>query len=357
MNATKAIFALATVFGILFSGDAHSSPATKPQPANGTTDEDVYIDWERPGMKLFLRHIAPAKQVGSKEGRVVLITHGTLVPSSGNAAFEVGGKSWMTDFAENGFDVWALDFAGFGKSSRYPEMDQPANANPPLGRADEASRQIGMAIRHIMKRQQVSKVSLIGDSGGTLVAGLYATREPELIDRLILYGPVGRKPNSYGGNSIDAYTYATPEPLVEQFAGSVPAGESPVFDKDYFAKAWSPLFLDSDPTSRSRNPPSVKVPSGRMADAADIGAGKFPYDPSKIQAPTLVIIGEWDEVTPDEGAREIFDNLKSAPLKRYAIIGRATHTVQFEEARFQLYQVMRTFLGANDSPPHRAKGK
>ena len=94
-------------------------------------EEHVYIDWERPGMKLFLRHMAPVKQVGSKEGRVVLITHGTGVPSSGNAAFVLGGRSWMSDFAENGFDVWALDFAGFGKSSRYPEMDAPANANPP----------------------------------------------------------------------------------------------------------------------------------------------------------------------------------------------------------------------------------
>jgi len=312
-------------------------------------EEQVYIDWERPGMKLFLRHIAPVRQVRSKEGLVVLITHGTAVPSSGNAAFAVRGRSWMSDFAENGFDVWALDFAGFGKSSRYPEMDAPANANPPLGRAEECSRQIGLAIRYIMKRQRVKKVSLIGDSGGTLVAGLYATREPELIDRLVLYGPVGRKGNSYGGRTTEAYSLFTPEPLVEQFAGSVPGDEKPVFDKKYFTEVWSPLFLDNDPTSRERNPPSVKIPNGRIADAAEINAGKFPYDPSKIQAPTLVIIGEWDTVTPDEGARELFNSLKSARFKRYVIIGRATHTVQFEESRFQLYEEMRTFLAGGDS--------
>ena len=156
-----------------------------------------------------------------------------------------------------------------------------------------------------MKRQRVKKVSLIGDSGGTLVAGLYATREPELIDRLVLYGPVGRKGNSYGGRTTDAYSLFTPEPLVEQFAGSVPADERPVFDKKYFTEVWSPLFLDNDPTSRERNPPSVKIPSGRIADAAEINTGKFPYDPSKIQAPTLVIIGEWDTVTQTEGAREL----------------------------------------------------
>ena len=312
-------------------------------------EEHVYIDWERPGMKLFLRHMAPVKQVARKEGRVVLITHGTGVPSSGNAAFVLGGRSWMSDFAENGFDVWALDFAGFGKSSRYPEMDAPPNANPPLGRAEECSRQIGLAIRYIMKRQRVKKVSLIGDSGGTLVAGLYATREPELIDRLVLYGPVGRKGNSYSWNTTNAYILATPEPLVEQFAGSVPANEKPVFDKKYFTEVWSPLFLDNDSTSRQRNPPSVKIPSGRIADAAEINTGKFPYDPSKIQAPTLVIIGEWDTVTPDEGARELFNSLKSTSLKRYVIIGRATHTVQFEESRFQLYEEVRTFLAGADS--------
>ena len=343
---------------LISSGLFISSALTLIFVANLTTfsqrtlpeEEHLYIDWERPGMKLFLRHMSPVKPVGSKKGRVVLITHGTAVPSSGNAAFAVGGRSWMSDFAENGFDVWALDFAGFGKSSRYPEMDAPANTNPPLGRAEECSRQIGLAIRYIMKRQRVKKVSLIGDSGGTLVAGLYATRKPEVIDRLVLYGPVGRKGNSDGARPSDAYSLFTPEPLVEQFAGSVPADEKPVFDKKYFRDVWSPLFLDNDPTSRERNPPSVKIPNGRIADAAEINAGKFPYDPSKIQAPTLVIIGEWDTVTPDEGARELFDSLKSARLKRYVIIGRATHTVQFEESRFQLYEEVRTFLAGGDSP-------
>src|SRR4030095_9690520 len=96
-------------------------------------EEQVYINWERPGMKLFLRHMPPVKQVRNKEGRVVIILHGAVVPSAGNAAFVLGRRSWMSDLAESGFDVWALDFAGFGNSSRYPEMDAPATANPPLG--------------------------------------------------------------------------------------------------------------------------------------------------------------------------------------------------------------------------------
>ena len=244
-------------------------------------EEHVYIDWERPGMKLFLRHIAPAKQVRSKEGRVVIILHGAVVPSAGNAAFVLGGRSWMSDLAGNGFDVWALDFAGFGNSSRYPEMDAPAAANPPLGQAEECSRQVSLAVRYIKNRQRVKRVSIIGDSGGSLVAGVFATREPEVLDRLVLFGPIAPQlgkeetPNRTANGA--AHFLITPDELLQQFA-SVPAGEKPVFDRKYFEEVWSPLLLNSNPTSRERNPPSVKVPNGRLADLAEIAAGHFPYD-------------------------------------------------------------------------------
>jgi pimeloyl-ACP methyl ester carboxylesterase len=260
----------------------------------------------------------------------------------------------MSDLAESGFDVWALDFAGFGNSSRYPEMDAPATANPPLGRAEECSRQVSLAVRYIRNRQGVKRVSVIGDSGGSLVAGLYATREPEVLDRLVLFGPIApiesKASTSDRTATTTAYFLITPDELVQQFA-SVPAGEKPVFDRKYFEDVWSPLLLDSDPTSRERKPPSVKVPNGRLADLAEIAAGHFPYDPAKIQAPTLVILGEWDTVTPEAPAHNLFNSLKSARLKRFVVIGRATHTIQFEESRFQLYQEVRTFLAADDSSP------
>jgi pimeloyl-ACP methyl ester carboxylesterase len=37
-----------------------------------------------------------------------------------------------------GFDVWTLDFLGFGGSDRYPEMEADADAHAPLGLAADA---------------------------------------------------------------------------------------------------------------------------------------------------------------------------------------------------------------------------
>ena len=107
--------------------------------------------------------------------------------------------------------------------------------------------------------------------------------------------------------------------------------------------------------SRQRNPPTVKIPNGRAADVAEIAAGHFPYDPAKITAATLVIRGEWDPVTTDAGGQWLFESLKSARLKRYVIIGGATHVVQYEESRFQLYREVQVFLEGADLSPEQAR--
>jgi hypothetical protein len=55
--------------------------------------------------------------------------------------------------AAAGFHVWALDFHGFGRlSDPYPEMEQPAESMPPLGRAEDASHQLEQGVRFIADR-------------------------------------------------------------------------------------------------------------------------------------------------------------------------------------------------------------
>ncbi len=73
-------------------------------------------------------------------------------------------------------------------------------------------------------------------------------------------------------------------------------------------------------------------------------AGKALYDPSRITAPTLIIMAEWDRDTPPYMAQALFPLLSNAPWKRYVMIGEGTHTVIMEKNRQQLFDEVQLFL-------------
>jgi len=181
----------------------------------------------------------------------------------------------MDDLSEAGFDVWALDFLGYGESDRYPEMSAPANANSPPGCAAQASLQVSRAVEFICKKQRVSKVSIISHSWGTLVAGVFATHEPSRLDRLVLYGPVTlRRQFAPSNEQFPAYTFVTEEQQWKRFSGWAPATEPPVLEKRHF-DLLGPTYIASDPTSATRTPASVQVPGGPDADLADAWGPSF----------------------------------------------------------------------------------
>lgn len=311
-------------------------------------EETFRIPYGQSSLKLFIRHLPPAGGKTVSEGRVVLFIHGASFPSGLAAGFRFDGHSWMDDLSEAGFDVWALDFLGYGGSDRYPEMSAPAGSNLPLGRAAEASKQIADTIRFITQKRKVAKVSLVAHSWGTMAAALFATQQPERIDRLVLFGPVTlRREVQNGAEKEPAWFYVTTEEQWKRFAGYVPKGESPVFEKRYF-DLWGPSYLASDSTGSSRTPSSVRVPYGPRADLIAAHNGSFAYDPAKIKAPTLVVRGEWDSVTTNEDAHWLYQALRNAPLKRDVVISRGTHVMHLEESRFQLYREVQIFLEAND---------
>ena len=66
-------------------------------------------------------------------------------------------------------------------------------------------------------------------------------------------------------------------------------------DKSVFV-SMTDTYLRSDPTSAAWTPPTVKIPNGRAADTADIERGRFTYDPGRIRAPTLIVMGELDAI-------------------------------------------------------------
>src|SRR5579862_2582162 len=103
----------------------------------------VRIPVDSSGLNVAIEHLAPTR---SSHYAPVLFIHGATFPTALAAGFKFDGTSWMDDMARHGFDVWALDFVGYGASDRYPAMREPAGAHPALGRAPDAARQIAAAV-------------------------------------------------------------------------------------------------------------------------------------------------------------------------------------------------------------------
>jgi len=155
-------------------------------------EEHFRVPGPHDGLSLFLRYLPPSRDIAA-DGRTVVFVHGGTFPSALSIAHRFDGRSWRDELCEVGFHVWGLDFHGFGLSDSYPEMAMPAERHPPLGRAADCSRQLEQAIRFIGRRQGMSRVSMIAHSWGTIVAGDLAARCPELVDRLVFFGPIARR--------------------------------------------------------------------------------------------------------------------------------------------------------------------
>jgi pimeloyl-ACP methyl ester carboxylesterase len=113
-------------------------------------EEHFFIRSPKNDLRLFLR-LLTSKTLPSEGRRAVLYVHGATFPSALSIAHRFDGCSWRDALCEARFDVWALDFSGFGYSDRYLEMDAPAEANPPLCVAEEAAAQLAAAVRFTLK--------------------------------------------------------------------------------------------------------------------------------------------------------------------------------------------------------------
>jgi pimeloyl-ACP methyl ester carboxylesterase len=110
-------------------------------------------------------------------------------------------------------------------------------------------------------------------------------------------------------------------------------------------ESWSAAVSATDPTGAARTPPVVRTPAGNVQDARDYWqAGKPLYDPARITAPTLIVVGEWDGLTAPAIARALFAQLVNAPIRRLVEIGEATHFMMLEKNRLQLFREVRLFL-------------
>lgn len=292
------------------------------------------------GLKFSLHHYTDG--FSNRNQSPVLYIHGATFPSALSVGFKFVGRSWADDLAVVGHDVWGLDFIGFGSSDRavYSHGDFIP------GRFDDAVKQVSDAVQEILKRTPAAKVSLIAHSWGTLPAGGFAASHPDLLDRLILFGPIACRKETTSNTNAAPTKAITLQSQYDRFVADVPKGAPSVLSDVHFSE-WCQAYLDSDPESRTVSPPAVTVPSGPAVDIAEVWSGRFPYEPSKVLCPVLIVRGEWDSLIPDKDAAWLYNAFSNAADKQDIKLARATHLAHLESGRFRLYEATRNFLRAD----------
>jgi pimeloyl-ACP methyl ester carboxylesterase len=313
------------------------------------TGDGIYFPSTVGTLKLFMRHQAPT---GLRRGPPVLILHGASFPSGNSAGWRINGRSWMDELASAGYEVYALDFLGYGNSDRYPEMSSTTSAGVPLGSVESLVNQVECAAAQILKAQGGQNINLIAHSAGTFVAARYAQLHSDRVSRLVLFGapaPSGDPlPTSAAAEQDVARRYLEVSRENQLNAFDARVREAGHLDPAMF-DAWANAYLATDPGGGNRHPPSVRVPAGLAAALEDMDRrGLLPYDPKQISVPVLVIQGEWDSVAPVSSALRLFTQLGS-PLKRFVVLGQAGHRAHLETNRRSLFRETEAFLRGDDS--------
>jgi pimeloyl-ACP methyl ester carboxylesterase len=287
-------------------------------------------------------HYIGAKKSG--DDYPVLFLHGSSFPTLLSFGFSMENTSWMTNLSENGYDVYSLDFLGYGNSDRYPEMENNSVDQRVVGRAEEVVLDVERAVNLVLRKSGKEKVYLIGHSWGGSVAALYASKFSEKVEKLVLFATITARNEKYETEKIQgSFVEMTPEERIDAMKLLTPNGKSCQLEKEVFMN-WGQIWKESDPLCKKLQTNYVRFPSGPNQDVEDLLHNKSYYNPENIKAPTLIIRGSRDQYPNDKDAQKLFALLKNADSKKYVTLDTGTHVAHLETSRKQLYNETLIFL-------------
>lgn len=291
------------------------------------------------------------------DARVVLFVHGAGTPAE--VAFDVpyADYSWMAYLADAGFDVFAMDMTGYGRSTRPHPMNDVCNLSAEqqtaLGRTPCAARQsaqlttiasdwddIDAVVDYIRALRDTPRVSLVGWSLGGPRAGGYASRNPDKVAKLVLLAPAYSREAS---QSPPAQTPAAGVAFNVQARADFAAnwerqvGCPNQYEPAAAAAVWSEM-LASDPVGATWGQGVRRAPNTTVW-----GFGKAAVE--RMRTPTLMVAGIHDKQVVPERVREYFADL-GAENKVLLDLGCASHNAMWEANHLILFKASLEWLTA-----------
>ena len=312
---------------------AEAQSADSPKAAPGTAKIEGSEYWAKRGdvsLYLFRKRLRDIDTLQAKLP-VLFLAHGSSVSSRPTFDLSVPGHgeySLMDVFARFGFDVWTMDFEGYGKSSKTEGNSDIATGVLDLKAAAEVLR----------KETGQENFHLYGESSGALKAGAFAMAEPKRVRRLVLlsftWTGQGSSTLAKRADAVESYRTHNRRPRDREVIRSIFTRDKPGTSDPAVAEAMADAELQFGDT----------VPTGTYLDMTT----KLPIvDPQKVLSPVLIARGEYDGIASEEDLLNFFRKLP-VPDRQFVILPGAAHSVALGTNRKQFWHVMRSFL---EMPP------
>jgi pimeloyl-ACP methyl ester carboxylesterase len=258
---------------------------------------------------------------------VLFLVHGSTPSAGGSMDLKVPGRtdySLMEKMAEYGFDVWTLDFEGYGRSTRSAK-----HCGIMTGVED-----LKTVMPLVLQTTGKSAVMMMGESSGAIRAGVYAMEQPSAVERLILgsFTYTGKDApeidrrrkdaEKYRSNPLRPISLATFQRI---FNRDMPGTSEPIVAQ---AMADYELKLGN------------AVPSGTYLDMAT----KLPMvDPKQLKCPVCIIRPEHDGNATEAELLDFYSQLPNKD-KQFFVLSGLSHAAILGINRHRVWHVIREFL-------------
>ena len=267
---------------------------------------------ERNGTALYLDY---TKTEGTPSDKNILLVHGVTYSSH---EFDIDYKDYslVRRLAREGYTVWKLDIAGFGRSGEVDDGFMPDS--------DYAAEDIAAAVNLITQETGQDKIDVLGWSWGTVTTSRFAAAQPAHVNKLVLYAPIL---SGIGNNKVEeAFHHNTWEHAADDFQRT-DEGEldydiaDPVIIEMYCSSCW---HYDGEFS-----------PNGGRRDIS-VSEEETVIDLTQITVPTLIICGSEDPYLN-------YDLVNTAPRSLPAgsaleMIEGGSHVVMLEEPYYHDFQ-------------------
>lgn len=276
---------------------------------------------ERNGIALHLDRIAAE---GAEPAKSILLVHG-LTYSSHEFDIDYEDYSLVRFLARQGYAVWRVDVAGYGRSGEVEDGFMPDS--------DYAAEDVNAAVELIVSETGLDKIDVLGWSWGTVTSSRFIANHPEHVNKLVLYAPI-----LCGLGAVDV-TEDFHHNDWEHAADDFQKLEDGSFDLNVAEHVIIEMYCSS-----CWHYDREYSPNGGRRDLC-VDASESLIDLSAISVPTLVICGDKDPYLNYDLVNSCLDSLPEGSALE--IIPGASHVAMIEKPFYHDFQTrLMNFLAA-----------